>query len=253
MFSQSKIKYVQSLHQKKFRQKYTKFLVEGTKIASEVLNEKLVPIEIIFATESWIADHKPSLKSIAYETVSVAELKKISCLETPNQVLIVLEKPKININYSQTCDTISLYLDGIQDPGNNGTILSIADWFGIKNIFCSPDTVDFQSPKVIQASMGSFLRVQTIEISLTELKNLMPNTPVFGAVLDGEATNVFDLSKQEKERGIIVIGNEGGGIRSHNLAHISNPIFIEKHLGSKAESLNAAIATSIICAIFRSK
>ena len=250
MFSQSKMKYVLSLHQKKFRQKYNKFLAEGTKIIDELLEDDTAEIEFLCATQNWIAARKSQLKNVPYEMVSEAELKKISMLDTPNQVLAIAEKPDYQLDSIILENNLTLYLDNLQDPGNMGTIVRIADWFGIKNLCCSPNCVDFFHPKVIQATMGSFLRVSHCVANLGEISKKHPKIPIFGAVMDADFV-VFDLSAAEKSAGIIVIGNEGSGISEENLALLTHKISIPRAADGGAESLNAAVATGIICAAFR--
>ena len=248
MLSINKIKYIQSLHHKKFRQKYDNFIAEGDKIAYEIIKSGKIEIEAIFATSNWILKYATELKKFQSILVEIneAELKKISTLTTPNQVLMILKQPSFEVENQSFNNDLVLYLDGIQDPGNMGTILRIADWFGINYVFCSDSCVDIFNPKVIQATMGAFLRVKTKEIPLENIIN--ETTPIYGALLEGE--NLFQ--KTLSKHGVIVIGNEGKGINPTLLPMINNPILIPPH-GEGAESLNAAVATGIICAVFRNK
>jgi TrmH family RNA methyltransferase len=248
MLSINKIKYIQSLHHKKFRQKYDNFIAEGDKIAYEIIKSGKIEIEAIFATSNWILKYATELKKFQSILVEIneAELKKISTLTTPNQVLMILKQPSFEVENQSFNNDLVLYLDGIQDPGNMGTILRIADWFGINYVFCSDSCVDIFNPKVIQATMGAFLRVKTKEIPLENIIN--ETTPIYGALLEGE--NLFQ--KTLSKHGVIVIGNEGKGINSTLLPMINNPILIPPH-GEGAESLNAAVATGIICAVFRNR
>jgi RNA methyltransferase, TrmH family len=246
MISINKTKYVQSLHHKKTRQKYNNFIAEGDKIGYEIIKSGKLKVEGIFAVPQWLEQYATELKkfqSIITE-ISEAELKKISTLTTPNQVLIVAEQPSFDVDYQLLSQDLVLYLDGIQDPGNMGTILRIADWFGINYVFCSDTCVDAFNPKVVQATMGAFLRIKTKEIELKAL--LTETTPVYGALLEGKNIFQIPLSKH----GVIVIGNEGKGISDSVRAHVNRPILIPPH-GEGAESLNAAVATGIICAAFR--
>lgn len=246
MISINKIKYVQSLHTKKFRQKYDNFIAEGDKICYEIIKSEKLNIEAIFALPQWMEKHSAELRpfqSILTE-VNESELKKISTLTTPNQVLMVVKQSSFELDLQTIRSDLSLYLDGIQDPGNMGTILRIADWFGIRFVFCSDTCVDIFNPKVVQATMGAFLRIQSKEIELREL--IEATTPVYGALLEGE--NLFQTERSN--HGIIVIGNEGRGISEEVRALINRPILIPPH-GEGAESLNAAVATGIICAVFR--
>lgn len=248
MLSINKIKYIQSLHSKKFRQKYNNFIAEGEKIANEILIHAPLAIEGIFATAQWIEANTLLIRKQAHivTEVSDADLKKISTLTTPNQVLMIVRQPQITIDKNILREKLVLYLDGIQDPGNMGTILRIADWFGIEYVLCSDTCVDIYNSKVIQATMGAFLRIKSIEIPLLEI--ITSETPVYGALLEGE--NIF--AQTLTSYGIIVIGNEGKGIHPALLPHINRPILIPPY-GTGAESLNAAVATGIICAVFRNK
>lgn len=262
MLSKQKIKYVQSLKLKKFRDEHQVFVVEGEKMALELISDKSIEIEQIIAIETWIQAHQNALKSHFNKilTATEADLKQISNLSTPNKVFIIAKKSppqsrplrdgalapyldeKIKNNFT-------LYLDGIQDPGNMGTILRIADWFSIPYIFCSLETVEVWNPKVIQSSMGAFLRVHTQEVNFSDLKKRFPDVPVFSTVINGQ--NIFDIKKEkELTHGIIVIGNEGKGVSDEVLKLSDYKISIPG--GGGAESLNAAVATGIVCAILKS-
>ena len=263
MLSKSDIQNVAALRQKKFRQKYNQFIVEGEKMSEEVLSASQFSIVSIFAVREWLDKNARALKSYEQKTkeVSETELKLISGLTTPNKVVMLLQIPlpdlAISISDSGLTENIKsetqnpksffLYLDGIQDPGNMGTIWRIADWFGIENVLCSDTCVDTWNPKVIQACMGAFLRVRTREINFAELKKTFPAYPIYGAVLGGD--NIFGqkfAQLEKNERGIIVVGNEGNGISPDILREIQYQISIPR--AGKAESLNAAVATGIICA-----
>jgi RNA methyltransferase, TrmH family len=255
--SKAKNKHLQALKLKKFREELGLFTIEGEKIAAELLISKSIEIDEIFALQSWINANEKSLW--AHQTkiveVSEAELKTISNLTTPNKVLIVARKgtpeeksgqaPQYNNDLIQK--SFSFYLDGIQDPGNLGTILRIADWFSIPYVFCSPKTVELWNPKVIQASMGAFLRVQSVEIDFMELKYRFPDLPVFAAILKGN--NVFETVVQHDfpRRGIVIIGNEGNGISENLIEKADFKITIPG--GGGAESLNAAVSTGILAAV----
>jgi RNA methyltransferase, TrmH family len=247
MLSQNKIKYLTALQLKKNRAEQQCFVAEGDKICTEIIREQKIEVQNIFATDAWLAKNEVFLKPFSkqIESVTEAELKKVSTLSTPNQALIVARKPIFQINKTLISQSLVLYLDGIQDPGNMGTILRNADWFGIPYVFCSDTCVDIYNPKVIQASMGAFLRVQSQEIELAELLKDIPTIPVYGALLEGE--NIFKTTLQPNA--IIVIGSEGKGIAPHNLTWITDKIKIPSQ--GAAESLNAAVATGIICSLFR--
>lgn len=244
MLSKAKIKYVNSLKHKKFRQKYNNFVAEGDKIAREILKHQMNAIEMVFATQQWVdnQDTMPLHLNSKINIVTSTELKKISSLQTPNQVLLIVQQllmPELIV-----AEQLTLVLDRIQDPGNMGTILRIADWFGIRQVVCSAECVDVYNPKVVQASMGAFLRVKTYHrdvIALCENTTL----PIYGAVLKGE--NLFQI--KPPKAGLIVIGNESKGISGALQNQLTHRITIPSNGG--AESLNAGVATGIICAAFR--
>ena len=248
-FSKAKNKHLQALKLKKFREELGLFTVEGEKIAAELLLSKSTEIEEIFALESWITENQRALwpHQTKIVAVSESELKQISNLTTPNKVLIVARKPTPQYDDVLLQKSFSFYLDGIQDPGNLGTILRIADWFSIPYVFCSPTTVDAFNPKVIQASMGAFLRVRTFEVDFDSLKKRYPKLPVFAAILRGH--NIFETVAQKDfpRRGIVIIGNEGKGISDELIEQADFKITIPG--GGGAESLNAAVSTGILAAV----
>jgi TrmH family RNA methyltransferase len=247
--STSQLKYVKSLHQRKFRQKYHNFIVEGVKIAAEVLQTAPDSIEGIYALPEWAEAYQTYLSGLhsKLHLASLVDLERISLLTTPNQVLLVMRTPQPPAALPDIRNSLSLYLDNIQDPGNLGAILRIADWFGIPWVFLSGNCVDPFSPKVIQAGMGAFLRVKTLEINILELTGAFPKTPVFGAMLEGE--NLFQASLPANA--LLVIGNESQGISPETMPVLTHKISIPRHPGGGAESLNAAVATGIFCAQFR--
>jgi TrmH family RNA methyltransferase len=235
MLSKNEAKYIQSLSRKRQRQEERLFIAEGVKLADELLKSHYA-IRRIYATAGWIALHA----GIDATLVSDEELGRISALPAPNQVLVIAEQeqpPTEPVLDNQ----LSLVLDGIQDPGNFGTIIRIADWFGIGQVIAGDDTVELYNPKVIQATMGSFTRVQ---VWYKPLKDFMPANmlPVYGAVLDG--SSIYELPPVKE--GLLLIGNEGKGISDDLLSFITHPITIPR-LGG-AESLNAAVAAGIIVA-----
>ena len=249
MLSKNNIKYIRSLKLKKFRQKYNKFVVEGNKIALEMIQSGSITIENIYALSSWVKTNEHLLKfhNDKLRLVSEKELQKISFLKTPNEVLIVAEAFDNQVDGATVLNGVSLFLDGIQDPGNMGTIIRTADWFGIESIFCSPNCVSLYNSKVLQSTMGAFLRVKVIELSFEELKNKFPNLPVYGTILGGE--NIFESHLEDK--GIIVIGSEGNGISDSVIEQLDYRITIPTNSVNGSESLNAAVATGIVCAIFK--
>ena len=247
MISKNQINNIQSLHLKKNRDLRKLFLAEGIKTVEELLNYRPNIIKQIFATEDFIQSNlqKLTFNNVNYTLVSDIELSKISLQNTPNKVLAVCnyfntEEDAINFDKN-----FSLYLDDIRDPGNFGTILRLANWFGINTIFCTTTSCDFYNPKVIQATMGAFLRINCVYIDLAELIKTKTITHIYGAVLDGK-----NLYKQNLKTGLIVIGNEANGISSDNLKLVTQPITIPSHTNNGTESLNAAMATSIITAEF---
>jgi TrmH family RNA methyltransferase len=246
MLSNAHLKLLTALQVKKYRQKYRKFVVEGEKMVGELLAQRRLPVEAVFGLESWAADHAGELRPWAdrFQAVTEAELKKISTLTTPNRALAVAGFPPDEPDPARLPTRFCFYLDGLQDPGNLGTILRTADWFGHPALFCSPDTVDVYSPKVIQAAMGAFLRVPTREIALDELLSGLPDWPVLGAVLGGDDLFTAPLPPF----GLLVIGNEGRGIRPETAARLTHRLSIPRGAEGGAESLNAAVAAGIFAA-----
>lgn len=234
MLSRNDFKYIQSLFDKKNRQQQALFIAEGPKLIEELLRSNY-SIQKIYATDIWVAENPDYKDNLTI--VNEAELSRMTGLQNANKVLAIVQQqenilPNLNNQFS-------IVLDGIQDPGNFGTIIRIADWYGIKNILCSQDCVELYNPKVIQSTMGSFVRVNCWYGDIaTVLKE--SSMPVYGALLDG---NNVQLQNKIKE-GFLVIGNEGKGISKEILPHINHALTIAKIGG--AESLNAAVATGII-------
>lgn len=251
MLSHNQSKHLRSLAVKKYRQLHGQFLVEGDKMVLELLGQTRMGIVSIFATESWLERNASAVHPFSglVFPVSETELAKISTLSTPNQVLAVATYP-VSAPGSMAdlpSKTLCFYLDGIQDPGNLGSILRVADWFGFPAVFCSPDSADVFNPKVVQASMGAIFRVQTAECGLAELLSAAPQIPVSGAVLDGE--NLFEV--ELPKNGLLLIGNEGRGISPESERLLSHRFCIPRHPEGGAESLNAAVAAGIMAAAFR--
>ena len=234
MLTAHKIKILQSLDKKKFRQKYNLFLVEGNKTIKEIPTSEYIIREIYSVNPSEL-----SLGELTATEISPAELKKISFLQHPKDSVAVCELKEEIVEKEPA---VQLILDGIQDPGNLGTIIRLADWFGISQIICSEDTVDFYNPKVIQASMGSFLRVNII---YKALENYLAddNQPLIGTDMDG--TSFYDYEFPEQFN--LVLGNEGNGIRPELENLLTDKITIPRFGKSKAtESLNVAMSAGII-------
>lgn len=246
----NQLKYFKSLHERKNRQKYHNFMVEGVKLAKEVLEAGTLDVESIVAIPDWLEQNKtllPKVENII--PVAEGELKKISLLTTPNQVILVAKQPASAFDKKSVASGLSLYLDDIRDPGNLGTILRIADWFGIPWVFCSPGSVEAFNPKVVQASMGAFLRVQCMEMDFSTVIENLPNLPIYGTVLDGESM----FSEPLQRPALIAIGNESRGLSDEIQASLTHRISIPKGPGGGAESLNAGVAAGIVCAWFTKK
>lgn len=234
MLTAHKIKLLQSLDKKKFRQKYNLFLVEGNKTIKEIPASNYRISEIYSVNPSDLSVEHPDVIAI-----SPAELKKISFLQHPKDSVAVCEL-KTELLAAEA--GINLILDGIQDPGNLGTIIRLADWFGISQIICSEDTVDFYNPKVIQATMGSFLRVNIVYRNLAEYLSHQKH-PVIGTDMDGENLYGYDFPEQFN----LVLGNEGNGIRPEIENLLTDQITIPRFGKSKStESLNVSMAAGII-------
>ncbi len=250
MLSKNKLKYIQSLRLKKYRQRNNAFIVEGVKMVDELLQVGKLEIECICAIPSWIETYKPQSVLVKETLIPVneKELKQLSNLKTPNQVLAVVKQADSIINFSSIEKSYNLYLDNIQDPGNLGTILRIADWFGIPNVICSPTCVEVYNPKVIQSSMGAFHRVHCMNEELEKITTSLPNLSILGAVLD--ATSIYTTNFPKA--GLLVIGNESQGISINIKKLITHQISIPRYAKGGAESLNAAVATGIICAHIKS-
>ncbi len=244
MISKSKIKFIRSLETKKGREKTGLFIAEGPKIVNDLLQEG-------FTADAIFND--------------IEDIKKVSFLQHPQSLLGVFKIPQGKTladdpnkaaeeiacqHLTSTAHVLALGLDGVRDPGNLGTIIRIADWFGINDIFCSSDTADCWSPKVVQATMGSIARVKLHYLNLNSLLELLPaDYPIYGTLLDGENMYKQVLS----QHGIIIMGNEGKGISPQLREKINHKLLIPSYPGNRdtAESLNVAIATAVVCAEFR--
>lgn len=251
MIGKSTTKRIKSLALKKYRQKENLFLVEGDKNVLEVLQSNFI-VNQLFATGSFLVEHSPHIKQAKQITkVEIDEIKKVSLLKNPQNSLAICTLPEKKLLPEKLDESLSLYLDGIQDPGNLGTLIRICDWFGINQLFCSPDTADLFNPKVIQASMGSFCRVNVWYSPFQTILKIArySNTLVFGTFLNGK--NVY--TEKLPPKALLVIGNEGNGIRESVKKEIQHKITIPRFAqnNSGAESLNAAVATGIICAEFK--
>lgn len=243
MLTKAQNKYIRSLTHQKYRKEHNAFIAEGDKIAAEWL-ASAADIEYIVANAEWADRHAELIAKHNEATVCIVkdhELEAISALQTPNQVLLVVHLPADATDISLK-DEWAIALDDIRDPGNMGTIIRIADWFGINKLIISPDCVDVHNPKVVQSAMGGHLRVS---IHTAELDSFIQkaNVPVYAATLDGE--NIYNLNNIPK--GIILIGNESRGVSEQLMKLATKKITIPR-LGG-AESLNAAVSAGIICAL----
>ena len=243
LISKTDIKFIRSLHDKKNRQEQQIFMVEGEKMIIELLQSTAYNLHSFYATSSFLTQQKALLTNISAEKiklVSEKELSQISLLQTPNDCLALVHFSTQKIAEVQF-DKKYILLDNIKDPGNLGTIIRTADWFGIDTIFCSPECVESTNPKVVQATMGSFFRVQVIRKSLLDLIREHAQIPVIGALLDGQ--NLYQI--KFPVGAFLVIGSESHGISDELKPLLTQKVMIPS-LG-KAESLNASLATGIIC------
>lgn len=246
MISKNQIKFIRSLHNKKYRESEKLFIVEGIKTVNEVIHERPELIKELYCTSDYHLKHSAKLSQQAFETnlVKDNDLVQISQLSTPNEVLAVCHtfvSDKITTDFSQS---FSFYLDDIRDPGNLGTIIRICSWFGIKELFCSPDTVELYNSKCIQSTMGAFLRVKLHYLPLQELLNKKSIHNIYATVLNG--SNIYS---QPLKNGLVIIGNEANGIRESSL-ELSNQKITIPSANNNTESLNAAVAASIIASEF---
>lgn len=247
MITKARIKLIKSLEQRKQRNLQHLFVAEGPKLVGELL-ATTQPYYIAALPEWWNANRHLIRPSCQSDTITPDELQKASLLRTPQQVIALFPIPEQTFDPTIAQTELCLALDGVQDPGNIGTILRIADWFGIHHVVCSEDTVDAYNPKAVQATMGALARVKVHYTSLTALFRQC-NTPIYGTLLDGN--NIYE---QELGRnGFIVMGNEGNGLSQAVREMVTHKLLIPNYpVGAKTtESLNVAIATSIVCSEFR--
>jgi RNA methyltransferase, TrmH family len=250
MLALSKIKFIRSLQIKKYRDEEGLFIAEGDKIVREALISGY-DITLVVAEKDWLKNNKNELSHFAGEIIETDSegLKRISSLKTPNNVLSVIRKPDYKPDTFVLKEQLSLVLDTIQDPGNLGTIIRIADWFGIKDIICSPSTADVYNPKVVQSTMGAIFRVNTYYSGLTDFLKKSADIPVYGTLLEGE--NIFNSPLTS--HGLIILGNESKGISEELLPFINHRLFIPSFPPGavSSESLNVSSAAAIVCAEFR--
>lgn len=251
MLSRNKIKLIQSLNRKKNRDQSGLFLVEGTKMVEEALLSGFKVESIISTTE--FKEKKLSNNQFPFEWIETdAEtIRKASLQQNPQDAMAIVHIPPTE--FPAICPEKELYLvlDFIQDPGNMGTILRIADWFGIKTVICSENTVDCYNPKVVQASMGAIFRIKIHYTSLPQFlpENAVPEVPVYGTFLEGK--NIYN--EPLTPNGFLILGNEGNGISAPVEQLVTRKLFIPRFTdaGNQPESLNVAIAAAICCSEFR--
>ncbi len=248
MLSKNDIKNIKSLEHKKFRTEKGLFIAEGHKTVLELTGK--FSCTLLAATQDWLDCHR-NIPAERIESVTTDELKRASHLQSPQDVLAVFRIPKSEIKMSDTAqNNLVLALDDVQDPGNLGTIIRLADWFGIKDVFCSKGTADIYNPKAVQATMGALARVRVHYTDLKQsIKELPESVPVYGTFLDGEIIYDTKLSAN----GVIIMGNEGNGITPEIKQSVTHKLYIPNWPkgAPTSESLNVAIATAIVCSEFR--
>ncbi|WP_299579164.1 RNA methyltransferase [uncultured Sunxiuqinia sp.] len=251
MLSKNKIKFIQSLNRKKTREKEGVFLVEGNKLVLEAIASPF-RVRLLIGTAEFFESHQLS-SNVADELIECTsdEIRRASLQQAPQQAIAVVEMPSFQLKLNQLNKEFSLALDFIQDPGNLGTIIRIADWFGIRNLICSTNTADCFNPKVIQSSMGAIFRVQVHYLDLEKLLNEAKQSqlPVYGTFLEGE--NIY--TSKLTSHGILILGNEGNGISPEVEKLVQQKLHIPSFaLGTEgSESLNVASAASICCSEFK--
>lgn len=253
MLSKNQIKFLNALKQKKFRAENRLFIAEGNKIISELL-DSVIQVKQVYSIAPALEKIKKR-EQVEYIEIKQTELERISALTTPNEMLAVCRIPDYPLETAALKDTLTLLLDTIKDPGNLGTIIRIADWFGIDTLLCNHESADAFNPKVIQATMGSIARVKIHYVSLKEILEInrqQLNLPVYGALLQGQ--NIYRT--QLSSAAFLMIGNESKGISDELIPYITHQLTIPsfshfKSVLGETESLNAAIATAVICSEFR--
>lgn len=257
MISKARIKWIKSLEMRKYRLQQNAFVAEGPKLVGELLDvcqdaHQDAPYSTplyLAATKDWLSQNLHLINNIKeVDEVSKQELERASLLRTPQNVLAVFPIPKEKLQLSSLGNQLVLALDGVQDPGNLGTILRIADWFGIHHVLCSEGTADVYNPKCVQSCMGALARVK---VSYCNLPEVLRETrmPVYGTFLDGKDIYNEELSQD----GIIVMGNEGNGISEEVGKLVNRRLYVPNFPKGSAttESLNVAVCTGIVCAEFR--
>ena len=254
MISKNQIKYVRSLQMKKHRKAEGVFVAEGHKLVDDVMGA--FECTYVAATSDWLATHERWVerlrsKGVEVDDVTEDELRRVSLLETPQQVLAIFRQPRYEVDVNDVVRRqLCLALDDVQNPGNLGTIVRVADWFGIEHVFCSSGCADVYNPKTVQATMGALARVAVHELDLeAALVGLGTDVPVYGTFLDGGSLYEMPLA----QHGVIVMGNEGRGVSEGVARFVTERLWIPNYPAGRAtsESLNVAIATAVVCAEFR--
>ncbi|MBX2887487.1 MAG: RNA methyltransferase [Ferruginibacter sp.] len=246
MLSKSVIKYIQSLQQKKFRDEHKVFVAEGTKVVGDLIKHNAFQLQAVYCLSSFYFKYKEMLPEDQVHLINEQELEKIAHLHTPNEVVAIFYQCSVQ-QVKEISGSITLLLDDIRDPGNLGTIIRTADWFGIKNIVCSKSCVEMYNPKVVQSTMASLGNVNILYTNLEEWIKQHPNIPLYAATLYGESLN----EKTAVKEALLLIGNESKGISSSLIPLVHHPVMI-KGFGN-AESLNAAIAAGILIYSFQQR
>lgn len=244
--SKNKIKYIQSLKQKKYREEHNTFVAEGSKLIADLIPH--LPCQLLVVTER-LRNDIPTDKAEETIIASHAAMRKASHLSTPPDALAIFYQPKHNLAAVDFTQKLSLVLDEVQDPGNLGTIIRIADWFGIENIICSHNTVDLYNTKTVQATMGALVGVNVHYTDIIDFLTIYTQLPIYGTFLEGK--NIY--TKALQPNGFIVMGNEGRGISSEIENVITDRLYIPNFStkNSTTESLNVAVATAVVCSEFR--
>lgn len=240
MISKNQLKLIRQLGQKKYRKQLNQYLVQGEKNVLELLNSPL-KVTDVFATQNFIDTNQAAYPNTHFIVADEEQLTKVSTLVSNNAAIAIVDMPSTTLPDESS---LILALDGVSDPGNLGTIIRVADWYGIKHIVASTDSADPYNPKTISATMGSFVRVSVSQVELPEYLSTL-NMPIYGAFLDGQSVHSTKFSGQ----GVLLMGSESHGIRQQCAALVSNKITIPAFGG--AESLNVAMATGIILDNFK--
>jgi TrmH family RNA methyltransferase len=248
LISKAQIKDIRALHLPKFRQIYNKFIAEGDKVCIELLKKRKYVVSDIFITQGNEDKYSVYLKEHAdiVTLVHQKDMEQMSALKTSSNILMLLQKSEEDINLLVDDAKSAIFLDGVQDPGNVGTIIRIADWFGIDMVIRSSDSADFFNPKVVQSTMGSLVNVELVTATLPEIMTF--NRMIYGTFMDGKNLSETNI----KPNGILVMGSEGKGIHPENETYINEKITIPGAKSKIAESLNVSIAAGIICSVWKS-